>query len=611
MINIADTYGHTGGFSPFRIFVTFVIIITAASATLWLCSCENKDNALDEISGMAISYADKIASPDNRYRELGDSISNAPNDSVLYRRLCRFSRSLFENGDQLLAFKYLKSCVSILNGKKDLSEEEANYRIYCLLLLGAAADEVGLRTISQGFYLEGLKAIDEYGLDERLGEFNNNIGVSLFKAGKHDEAEEYFEKAIQQGELSGNTHLLYIVYNNMSEIASENDDDEKALDLSLKAINHIDPRIHGSDYNSMLCTIGELYRRQGDLPMALTYMRNAYSNQKKNGNSQYLFDACIGMADVFKTMHMPDSTMEYLRMAESITASKNNPGHLQRLMMKKADIAYAEGDFKRACELERDIRNLKDSLYREECHARMVEANTIYGIGREAEHDRGGIADWNPVVVFSSMGCIVLALCAALIWIIAMKRKNDSLNLQKREAISQQAALKQRFLEKEIDRSNRIKEDLDLNHRKLASFTLSHIQTNQKVEQVETELKKMLIDTSQRDKTLRDRIKGMIAMLANVKVDAQWEEFQYYFDKVHPRFYSGLDTAHPGLTPKERRLCALISLGLSTKEIAGITFREVRSVETSRTRLRKKLGLNSEDHLFEHIKGFTRQQSLQ
>ena len=42
------------------------------------------------------------------------------------------------------------------------------------------------------------------------------------------------------------------------------------------------------------------------------------------------------------------------------------------------------------------------------------------------------------------------------------------------------------------------------------------------------------------------------------------------------------------LTVKEKRLCAFISLGLSTKEIAAIAFREVRSCESSRNRLRKK-----------------------
>ena len=590
--------------------IAAAIVAVAFFMSSWHISCKRQEDTLTDISRLAVSYADKIASPDNCYDVMRDSILHASGDSARYNRLCRFSRSLFENGDQLFAFKYLKNCITILNDKSSLSPEESKYKTYCYLLLGAAADEVGLRTISQGFYFEGLKAIDEYGLSEFVGDFNNNIGVSLFKAGEYDRAREYFEKAIQQGECTGNKHLLYIVFNNMSELASEANDNDKDLYLSLKAINYIDSKSCSPEYNSMLYTIGELYRRKGDYPMALTYMRSALNNQSKTENRIYLFNTCIGMADVFKSMDMPDSALRYIGMAESMVAGKNNPEQTRTLLEKKAELTSAKGDFRTAYQYEKEITNLKDSLYNEECHARMMEANTIYDIGRETERDRGGIEDWNPTAVFFSMGCIMLALFAALVWIVIMKRNNDSLNLQKRQAISEQAALKQRLLEKEIEKSNKIQDNLDQNHRKLASFILNHIQTNQKVEQVEIGLKRMLVGISQRDKELRDNIKGMISMLASIKTEAQWEEFQYYFNKVHPDFYIRLDTAHPGLTPKERRLCALISLSLSSKEIAEITFREVRSVETSRSRLRKKLGLENDARLFDHIIGFIRQQSL-
>ncbi len=416
--------------------IAAAIVAVAFFMSSWHISCKRQEDTLTDISRLAVSYADKIASPDNCYDVMRDSILHASGDSARYNRLCRFSRSLFENGDQLFAFKYLKNCITILNDKSSLSPEESKYKTYCYLLLGAAADEVGLRTISQGFYFEGLKAIDEYGLSEFVGDFNNNIGVSLFKAGEYDRAREYFEKAIQQGECTGNKHLLYIVFNNMSELASEANDNDKALYLSLKAINYIDSKSCSPEYNSMLYTIGELYRRKGDYPMALTYMRSALNNQSKTENRIYLFNTCIGMADVFKSMDMPDSALRYIGMAESMVAGKNNPEQTRTLLEKKAELTSAKGDFRTAYQYEKEITNLKDSLYNEECHARMMEANTIYDIGRETERDRGGIEDWNPTAVFFSMGCIMLALFAALVWIVIMKRNNDSLNLQKRQAIS-------------------------------------------------------------------------------------------------------------------------------------------------------------------------------
>ncbi|MBQ9073757.1 MAG: hypothetical protein IJY30_04795, partial [Muribaculaceae bacterium] len=67
-----------------------------------------------------------------------------------------------------------------------------------------------------------------------------------------------------------------------------------------------------------------------------------------------------------------------------------------------------------------------------------------------------------------------------------------------------------------------------------------------------------------------------------------------------------LDLKYPALTSKEKRLCAFLCLDLSTKEIAAITFREVRSVESSRNRLRKKLDIPQEANLSEFIKSIAK-----
>ena len=84
-----------------------------------------------------------------------------------------------------------------------------------------------------------------------------------------------------------------------------------------------------------------------------------------------------------------------------------------------------------------------------------------------------------------------------------------------------------------------------------------------------------------------------------------WDEFHFYFEQVHPQFYEKLETQYPTLTSKEKRLCAFIALGLSTKEIADITFREVRSCESSRNRLRKKLGVEPDVDLTNFIRQIT------
>jgi PAS domain S-box-containing protein len=76
-----------------------------------------------------------------------------------------------------------------------------------------------------------------------------------------------------------------------------------------------------------------------------------------------------------------------------------------------------------------------------------------------------------------------------------------------------------------------------------------------------------------------------------------WDEFKFYFEKVHQGFFNKLKGRFPELTAKEQRLCAYVFLGLSTKEVAGLVNITPESADIGRIRLRKKLGLAREQNL--------------
>jgi len=80
-----------------------------------------------------------------------------------------------------------------------------------------------------------------------------------------------------------------------------------------------------------------------------------------------------------------------------------------------------------------------------------------------------------------------------------------------------------------------------------------------------------------------------------------WENFMLHFDRIHPGFFSRLQTRFPSLTPKDMRLCSYLRLQMATKEIAGLMNITPESAEISRVRLRKKLKLSRKDNLTEYI----------
>jgi DNA-binding CsgD family transcriptional regulator len=57
----------------------------------------------------------------------------------------------------------------------------------------------------------------------------------------------------------------------------------------------------------------------------------------------------------------------------------------------------------------------------------------------------------------------------------------------------------------------------------------------------------------------------------------------------------------PDLTTGEKKMCALLRLNLSSKDIASITFQNPQSVDMARYRLRKKMDLKKEENLIDFL----------
>ena len=92
----------------------------------------------------------------------------------------------------------------------------------------------------------------------------------------------------------------------------------------------------------------------------------------------------------------------------------------------------------------------------------------------------------------------------------------------------------------------------------------------------------------------------------NLEHDDDLKAFQNSFDSVHHNFFRQLETAYPGLTSKEKQLCAYIKMNLLSKEIAPLLNISLRGVEISRYRLRKKLNLKEGENLTEFLQNFSR-----
>jgi len=166
-------------------------------------------------------------------------------------------------------------------------------------------------------------------------------------------------------------------------------------------------------------------------------------------------------------------------------------------------------------------------------------------------------------------------------------RQKEAYNREMMKAESEILQLKNEKLETEIEIKN-------------SKLMFSSVQMAHKKE-ILTNIKEEMAQTKDDPKKLRQVLRMLDKELEG---EDYWKEFNLYFDKVDKQFLKSIKKQNPKLTQNDMRLCSLIRLNLSTKEIASLLNVSVRGVEQSRYRLKKRLDLDSSQDLVKYISDF-------
>lgn len=161
--------------------------------------------------------------------------------------------------------------------------------------------------------------------------------------------------------------------------------------------------------------------------------------------------------------------------------------------------------------------------------------------------------------------------------------------------------------EKEIMQLKNEKLQVEIEHKntELASSAMNLVR---KME-ILSRLKEDLIQyktSMENDKSGKEFQKIIRVLDKELDHDSEWEQFVMHFDNVHTNYLKKLKDHCADLTASELKLAAYLRLNLTTKEIAQLMNISIRGVETSRYRLRKKLGLTNEINLFDYLISITK-----
>ena len=142
--------------------------------------------------------------------------------------------------------------------------------------------------------------------------------------------------------------------------------------------------------------------------------------------------------------------------------------------------------------------------------------------------------------------------------------------------------------------------DLGIKKLELTAITTFTSQRNDHLKNLKHKIKKfitedeVILDETNTSRFIR-KVNRNIDLLINS--DSNYKNFENQFVHVYPDFHKSLLSLHPSLSASDLRLCSYIKMNQSSNEIAQLTGVSIRTVESQRYRLRKKLDLGKDADL--------------
>jgi len=516
---------------------------------------------------------------------------------------------LLEQGNHAKALDIFNDLRQSLEAKTPKSAEDQKRISTVYTVIGAIYEETGLWNEALAMYLSSLRICDSIGNKAGKAKVFNNIGKLYYNRNELNKAEELFNKAVAINRELSIQLELFNNYNNLAGIYSRRHILPRALEYALMALNQLNINKNFYSLSFLYSNIGNLYQDMGNFPVALTYYHQAANIQIKQSYQISLIESFLSISSLYQSINSTDSATIYINKAMMIAQGLNNPS--ENLLVYRTAAKYFEKlkDNRRASEFYSKYLVLNDSLEAVNSLMKIEQIQAVYEVINKEKDNKILQQKINLQQLSIERQRILLIAAAAIVFlfiyfVISLIRNNKRESEKNRMILNQADQLHQQEKNMHLHKEQALELELDYKNRQLTSYALHLARNNEFVSKTTGELKPILLGLSPRDKERAENIRQMISDLQQYSSDHDWEEFRLYFEEVHQSFEKNLSTSFPDLSPNDKKICALLKLGLSTKEISSITFRELRSVESARNRLRKKLGLAADVNIHTFLSRF-------
>ncbi len=546
-----------------------------------------------------------------KIHEIDSVLKNA--ESLTFDQSCSVSWAvgylLLEKG---LHFKALEIFIEIRNyleQKASLKEDDFKKIASVYNVIGAIYEETGLWNEAMGLYMKSLQTCDLIGHDIGKAKVYNNLAKLYYSRNKFDKAETLFLKAIEINKKLNIKQELFNNYNNLAGIYQQTEKYDKALEFAFMALNQLDMNNDPYNLSIIYSNIGILYQHKGKLEVALSYQELARYYANVSSLSHPLINSYLSLSSTYQDMNQIERASEYMDLAIKESFSINNPSQKLIVLKHAADFYKERGNYQLAAQYYSDYSNLNDSLTSLNSIIKIEQVQSVYDVIKSEKDNQilqqkvslQELAIQRQRIILAA---IIFALLLISYIIIHLQKSRKRERVQNQQLAIQAELLHQKEKQVLVSNENSLKLELDYKNRQLTYFAMQMARNNEFALSVSSGLKQITYNGHLKEKEKNHIISEMFAQINQVSNGNDWEEFRLYFQEVHQSFEKNLSTAYPDLSPNDKKICALLRLGLSTKDIASITFREIRSVESARNRLRKKLCLTPEVNITNFLSQF-------
>jgi len=510
------------------------------------------------------------------------------------------SQNLINKGWELLVVDNDTAALRYFNNAFQLAKQEKNQ-----LTVAEALLDMGICTYGVS-YTNGLsyclRALDEYKKLESTNPKEALTGrckclqlISTIKSrqGKYRESIS-LSKAAQAGfaaekDTSGYVGLIYnslgIAYSNLGNNDSAAYFHRAALQERLLTKNFT--YLPGS-----YVSVAQLEIKAGNKIKSEYYLQRALKIADSTGNRQAQVAALLAMSDWQLSFNNSSESAEntLLKAIEVAEGLSDKYFYLNSLKQFRS-LKKQQNKLGELVVLDEKIENLKDSLASWE-RMHITKSLEIQFHLSEKERELNTIQSEKNIATLTNylLWSIIVALLLLGIAIVVFLKR---INTRNKLLLTAQNELMKATAEQKKLKEQQLKNELEHKESQLSALTLQMLQKNELMLELKSKLDES--SASNQDSSLQKIIaKGM-------NHDKEWNDFNSSFESLNKNFYARLKQAYPEISPNDLKLCALIKMNLSIKEMAGILNISPDSVKTARYRLRKKLQLSTEENLTDFI----------